>query len=95
MSPAQLRANFYGAEALREQRGRNEMKVMVRLPEGQRSSEYDLQQLRIRTPRGAMVPLEDVVDIKRGKAPTSIKREAGLPHRQREGRSRRRGRVAS
>lgn len=75
---SQLRANFYGAEALREQRGRNEMKVMVRLPEGQRSSEYDLQQLRIRTPRGAMVPLEDVVDIKRGKAPTSIKREAGL-----------------
>ncbi|NLX12362.1 MAG: efflux RND transporter permease subunit [Phycisphaerales bacterium] len=28
----QLRSSFYGAEALRQQRGRNEVKVMVRLP---------------------------------------------------------------
>jgi len=73
----QIRAAFYGAEALREQRGRNEVKVMVRLPENQRRSEYDLEQLRIRTPRGGDAPLASVASFERGRAPTSIRREAG------------------
>ena len=29
----QVRSSFYGAQALRQQRGRNEVKVLVRLPE--------------------------------------------------------------
>ncbi len=73
----QLRDAFYGAEALREQRGRNELRMMVRLPAEQRSSEHDLEQMLIRTPRGADVPLEQVASIERDRAPTAVDREKG------------------
>ena len=73
----QVRASFYGTEALREQRGRNEVKVMVRLPREQRSSEYDFEQLRVRTPGGGFVPLSYVAEFERNQAPTSINREEG------------------
>ncbi|MBW1876849.1 MAG: efflux RND transporter permease subunit [Deltaproteobacteria bacterium] len=73
----QLRSGFYGAEALREQRGRSEIKVMVRLPEAQRRSEYDLEELLLRTPAGGQVPLHYVAEFERGRAPTSIIREDG------------------
>lgn len=73
----QLRASFYGAEAIREQRGRNEVKVMVRLPEAQRRSEYDIQELRIRTAAGGTVPVNYVASFERGQAPLSIQRESG------------------
>ncbi|MEL6346301.1 MAG: efflux RND transporter permease subunit [Myxococcota bacterium] len=73
----QVRSAFFGAEALREQRGRSEVKVMVRLPPEQRSSEYDIEQLRIRTPGGGFVPLDYVAETERGQAPTQIKREEG------------------
>ena len=75
----QLRGSFYGAEALREQRGRNELKVMVRLPESQRSSEWDLEMMQIRTPTGGFVPLQTVADYERSRAATSINREEGRP----------------
>ncbi|MCA9491485.1 MAG: efflux RND transporter permease subunit, partial [Myxococcales bacterium] len=73
----QLRSSFYGTEALREQRGRNELKVMVRLPRGQRASEYDIERFRVRTPAGAVVPLSHVASFERGRAPTVISREDG------------------
>ncbi len=77
MVARQLRSFVFGAEALREQRGRNEVKVMVRLPEEERSSEQDLERLRIHTPRGGLVPLSHVASLERGRAATSIKREDG------------------
>jgi len=77
MVASQIRAAFYGAEALREQRGRNEIKVMVRLPEDQRRSEYDLEALEVRTPGGGFVPLSQVAYFVRNRAPTSIDREDG------------------
>lgn len=70
----QVRNAFYGAEALRQQRGRNEIKVKVRLPELQRISEYDIEQFRVKTPDGAWVPLVEVAQIERGRAYTSIER---------------------
>lgn len=73
----QLRAAFYGAEALREQRDRNELKVMVRLPREQRLSEHDIEALQVRTPAGGFVPLAYVAEFRRDRAPTSIQREAG------------------
>ncbi|MEM6925749.1 MAG: efflux RND transporter permease subunit [Myxococcota bacterium] len=73
----QIRSSFFGAEALREQRGRNELKVMVRLPGDQRDSEYHLERLRIRTPTGGFVPLSSVAEMERGRAPTTISREDG------------------
>ena len=73
----QVRSAFYGAEAFRQQRGRNEIKVMVRLPEHERRSEYDLDQLLIRTPAGTDVPLRDVAALDRGRAYTTINRLDG------------------
>ncbi|MCB9666247.1 MAG: efflux RND transporter permease subunit [Alphaproteobacteria bacterium] len=73
----QLRASFYGTEAIREQRGRNELKVMVRLTDAQRTSEYDLEELDVRTPRGAWVPVASVAEVVRSQAPTQITRESG------------------
>jgi multidrug efflux pump subunit AcrB len=73
----QIRAAFFGAEALREQRGRNELRVMVRLPKNQRASEYDIESLEIRTPSGAYVALGEVADFSRNRAPTTIDREDG------------------
>ena len=74
---AQLRSSFYGSEALREQSGREEIKVMVRLPKDQRTSEYDIHALRVRTPTGQSVHLSDVAKFERSRAPTSIQREGG------------------
>lgn len=73
----QVRNAFYGAEALRQQRGRSEIKVRVRLPEAQRSSEADIEELMVRTPAGRFVPLRHVASVERGRAYTDIKRREG------------------
>ena len=73
----QVRHAFYGAEALRQQRGRNEVKVMVRLPESERVSEYNLEELLIRTPAGCEIPLREATAVTRGRAYTSIDRREG------------------
>lgn len=77
MVARQLRSAFYGAEALRQQRGRNEVKVMVRLPESQRVRLSDIEQLMIRTPSGPDVPLMEVADVTSGRAFTTITRRDG------------------
>jgi len=73
----QVRDAFYGAEALRQQRQRNEIKVMVRRPEDERISEADIEQLLIRTPAGRDVPLRQVARVQRGRAYTDITRREG------------------
>ncbi|MCX7914952.1 MAG: efflux RND transporter permease subunit, partial [Verrucomicrobiae bacterium] len=73
----QIRHAFYGAEALRQQRGRNETKVMVRLPAEERASEYDVEHLMVRVPSGADVPLVEVAEVRRGRAYTTITRRDG------------------
>ena len=70
----QVRAAFYGAEALRVQRGRDEVRVYVRLPRGERSALSDLQRYRIRTPTGEFVPLHEVAELSRGYGPSTIVR---------------------
>ncbi|MBG0775226.1 MAG: efflux RND transporter permease subunit [Desulfovibrionaceae bacterium] len=70
----QVRASFYGVEALRLQRGRNEVKVMVRLPEAERKSEYNLEELILRSPSGQEIPLRAAVDMHPGRAYTTIDR---------------------
>jgi multidrug efflux pump subunit AcrB len=73
----QVRNSFFGAEALRQQRGRNEIRVRVKLPEEQRSSEYDVEQLLVRTPGGKDVPLMQVAEVERGRSYTNIRRRDG------------------
>jgi multidrug efflux pump subunit AcrB len=72
-----IRHAYYGAEVLRQQRGRNEVKVMVRLPREERASEYNLERMIIRTPGGIEIPLHEAVELKRGRAYTTINRRNG------------------
>jgi multidrug efflux pump subunit AcrB len=73
----QVRHAFYGAEVLRQQRGRNEIKVMVRLPKDERVSEHNLEQMILRTPGGGELPLQSAVSVARGRAYTDIVRRDG------------------
>lgn len=73
----QVRNAFYGAEALRFQRGRHEVKVMVRLPEDERRSLSDVEDLIIRTPNGGEAPLSQVAVLRTGTANTDINRVDG------------------
>ena len=73
----QVRHAYYGAEALRQQRGRNEVRVMVRLPKSERISEEQLAQMILRTPTGTEIPLMEAVSIERGRAYTTINRRNG------------------
>ena len=41
----QLRSSLFGAEAVRQQRGRDEVRVYVRLPRAERQSEYDIEEI--------------------------------------------------
>ncbi|UCF91264.1 MAG: efflux RND transporter permease subunit [Desulfobacterales bacterium] len=73
----QVRHAYFGAEALRQQRGRNEVKVMVRLPRAERMSEYHLEEMVLRTPSGKEIPLREAVSLSRGRAYTTIDRQDG------------------
>ncbi|MBA3016444.1 MAG: efflux RND transporter permease subunit [Proteobacteria bacterium] len=73
----QLRNSYYGTEVIRQLRGRNEIRIMVRNPEEERKSEYFLEEMLLTTPKGIKVPLRDVVELKRGKAFTAITRRDG------------------
>ena len=56
----QVRSAFFGSEALRVLRGREDMRVYVRLPGEERNSVDDIARYVIRTPGGAEVPLQQV-----------------------------------
>jgi multidrug efflux pump subunit AcrB len=73
----QVRHAFYGAEALRQQRDRNEVRVMVRFPLQERISEYSLEEMVIKAPNGTEILLRDAVTITRGRAYTDINRRQG------------------
>ncbi|MEI6890546.1 MAG: efflux RND transporter permease subunit [Pontiella sp.] len=73
----QLRNAYYGNESIRQQRGRNEIKVMLRLPKEERETEFSLESMIIRTPSGIEVPLSEVVNMERGRAYTTIIRRNG------------------
>ena len=70
----QVRNAFSGTTALRQQRGRNEVTVRVRLPESERSSEFNIENLMLKTPAGTFVLLFEVAEVTRGRAYTTINR---------------------
>ena len=59
----QVREAFYGAEAQRIPRIKEDVKVMVRYPEEERLSVDDLGELRIRLPEGTEVPFDTVAEV--------------------------------
>ena len=70
----QVRQAFYGEEAQRIQRGRDDVRVMVRYPQEDRRSLGDLEGMRIRTPSGGEVPFIQVAVVEPGRGFASIRR---------------------
>ena len=70
----QVRQAFYGEEAQRIQRGRDDVRVMVRYPRDARRSLGDLENMRIRTPNGGEVPFSQVALVEPGRGFASIER---------------------
>jgi len=74
---AQLRGAFFGSLAMRLLRGTNEIEVRVKLPKEEREDIYNLEDLIIRTPSGAEVPLYEVAEVRETEAFASISRRDG------------------
>ena len=73
----QIRDAFYGALAMRQLRGTNEIEVRVKLPHAQRKDIYNLEDFVVQAPDGTDVPLMDVVRVEEGEAFTTINRRDG------------------
>lgn len=73
----QIRNAFQGSDAKRFLRGPNEIRVRVKLPDEEQISQYEAENLMIRLPSGAMIPLIDVADLTRGITFRSIERRQG------------------
>ncbi len=71
----QIRGNWQGIIALRQQQGENEVTVRVRLPENERANERNLEEMLIKTPNGGWVPLAEITTVTRTSADTSITRQ--------------------
>jgi multidrug efflux pump subunit AcrB len=70
----QVRQAFYGEEVQRIQRGRDEIRVMVRYPKEQRQSLGDLENMRVRLPGGEEIPFSIAAEIDQGYGFSSISR---------------------
>lgn len=74
----QVNTAYFGGEALRLQRGRDEVKVMIRTTRRERGNLSRIEELRIRTPDGREVPLPAVASIETGPGFSSITRVDNL-----------------
>lgn len=71
---SQVRQAFFGSEAQKIQRGRDDVNVMVRYPREERRSLASLRTMMIRTQNGTEVPFEEVAQVVPGRALPSIRR---------------------
>jgi multidrug efflux pump subunit AcrB len=70
----QVRQAFYGEEVQRIQRGRDEIRVMVRYPVEERRSLGNLENKRIRTARGIAIPFSAAAEASLGRGYSTIQR---------------------
>jgi len=70
----QVRQGFYGDEVQRIQRGRDDIRVMVRYPENERRSLADVENMRIRLPDGTQIPFKTVAEVQYGRGYSTIRR---------------------
>ena len=75
----QLRARFFGTEVQRIQRGRDEVKVMVRYPEDRRRSFAELMDERIELPAGGHMPLAVAARVVESRELETLMRIDGVP----------------
>ena len=71
---AQIRDAYYGNEVQRLQRGRDEVKIMVRFPQQDRRKLVSLEEMKLRAPDGSEVPLRQVAELEPGRGPSTITR---------------------
>jgi multidrug efflux pump subunit AcrB len=74
----QVYAGYFGEEALRIQRGRDDIRIRVRYTEAERKQIDELSQVRIRTPQGQEVPLMSVADVEYGPGLSNVNRTDGM-----------------
>ena len=69
-----IRSGYFGAEVMRLQRGRHEVKLMVRYPYEDRKSMSGFEQIRIRDNQGVERPLIEVANIEVQQSASEINR---------------------
>ncbi len=74
---SQIRQGYFGSEVQRLQRGRDEVRVWVRIDERDRASVGALENFRVRTVTGALVPLTEVAELRMGRGVSAINRLYG------------------
>lgn len=70
----QIRQAYYGDEAMTIQRGKDDIKVMVRYSKKERETEASIDELRIRTRDGRQIPLNQVADVTMKQGYSAIQR---------------------
>lgn len=70
----QVRQAFHGEEAQRIQRGRDEVRVMIRYPEAERRAVADLDSVRLRLPDGLEMPLQAAAEVTNTRGDAVIER---------------------
>lgn len=73
----QVRQSFFGLETQRIQRGRDDVRVIIRLPIEKRTSLSDLSSILINTTEGGQIPLSTLAILSPNTSPTSIRRIDG------------------
>ena len=74
----QVNSGYYGYEAVRLQRGRDDVRVKVRYTQDERSRLSDLSEMHVRTPDGSEVPLYSVANVSFSPGYSKITRTDGL-----------------
>ena len=74
---SQIRAVFAGIEIQRIQRGRDEVKVLLRYPEEDRKSLLTLDNVKLKAPNGDLIPINQVIQGRKARGLSSIKRVDG------------------
>ena len=70
----QIRQAYYGDEVLKVQRGKDDIKVMVRYSSRERESEASIDNFRIRSRDGRQIPLNQLADVEVDRGYSSIRR---------------------
>ncbi len=69
-----VRNSYFGAEVMRLQRGRHEVKLMVRYPENERNSLVDFREIKVRTADGTERPITELAEIQLNRGFSEINR---------------------
>jgi hydrophobic/amphiphilic exporter-1 (mainly G- bacteria), HAE1 family len=70
----QLRQAYYGDEAVKVQRGRDDIKVMVRYAQKERETQASIDEFRVRTSDGRQIPLAQVAYLETKQGYAAIQR---------------------